>query len=193
MKPSEDVHGDRMLVAEVALQDVQRLDEVVACVDFVAAGFLKLGEITEGVAERRVIRVQFLFSQIDCFRIKAFGLFQLLPALMLRTLLEEVGDLGERGALRALLGKLFSQLGYLFDVWMVKIEMAAFCTISGSSALLSQRESLVRSLTAFAHHQIKRSPSKRTINYRERRVSWRRCVRSEDACGNELDEKFLFD
>ena len=46
MKASEDVHGDGMLVAEVALQDVQRLDEVVACVDFVAAGFLKLGEIT---------------------------------------------------------------------------------------------------------------------------------------------------
>lgn len=126
MKPSEDVHGDGMLVAEVALQDVQRLDEVVACVDFVAAGFLKLGEITEGVAERRVIRVQFLFSQIDCFRIKAFGLFQLLPALMLRTLLEEVGDLGERGALRALLGKLFSQLGYLFGCGWSKLKWLRF-------------------------------------------------------------------
>lgn len=116
VKPSEDVHGDRMLVAEVAFQDVQRLDEVVAGVDFIAAGFLKLGEITEGVAERRVIRVQFLFSQIDCFRIKAFGLIQLLPALMFRTLLEQVGNFGQCGALRVLLGKLFSQLGYLFDV-----------------------------------------------------------------------------
>lgn len=95
VKPAEDVQGDRVVVAEVRFQNVQGFHEVVSSIDFVAFAFLKLRQVSQGVAEHLMVGPELLASDGHCIGVETLRFVELLPALMLAALLDQVGDFAQ--------------------------------------------------------------------------------------------------